>query len=448
MALLTVSSSSLDKRTSIISIGILGLMFFIFGFNSWINSILVPYFKIGCELNNFESYLIVFAMYSAYLIMAIPSSFILKRIGFKRGIMYGLFCTALGASIFIPAAYERSYPIFLLGSFVIGAGSAMLQAAANPYVTIIGPLNTSVRRMAIMGVCNKFAGLVAPLIFAAVVLKVSDSDLFVQLQSNSLDLATKNALLDSLVRRVILPYGVFAAFLVAVGIAIRYSILPEINMEEESEEAAKVNSSHTSIFQYPYLVLGVVAMFLHIGTQVVTIDTIISYAQTMGMNMLEAKVFPSYTLALVIFGNVLGIFLIPKIVSQTHMFQTCCVLGLLFSLGVIFGNTNVVFLGHQANISIWFLVSIGLANSLIYAGIWPLAIRDLGRFTKLGSSMLIMALFGNAIVPLIFGHIADTGSLRTAYFWILLPSFAFLVFYAFYGYKIKHWTKSTFKANG
>jgi glucose/galactose transporter len=448
MALLTVSSSSLDKRTSFISIGILGLMFFIFGFNSWINSILVPYFKIGCELNNFESYLIVFAMYSAYLIMAIPSSFILKRIGFKRGIMYGLFCTALGASIFIPAAYERSYPIFLLGSFVIGAGSAMLQAAANPYVTIIGPLNTSVRRMAIMGVCNKFAGLMAPLIFAAVVLKVSDSDLFVQLQSNSLDLATKNALLDSLVRRVILPYGIFAAFLVAVGIAIRYSILPEINMEEESEEAAKVNSSHTSIFQYPYLMLGVVAMFLHIGTQVVTIDTIISYAQTMGMNMLEAKVFPSYTLALVIFGNVLGIFLIPKIVSQTHMFQTCCVLGLLFSLGVIFGNTNVVFLGHQANISIWFLVSIGLANSLIYAGIWPLAIRDLGRFTKLGSSMLIMALFGNAIVPLIFGHIADTGSLRTAYFWILLPSFAFLVFYAFYGYKIKHWTKSTFKTNG
>jgi len=445
MSLSTVDSSSIDKRTSYIAMAILGLMFFIFGFTSWINSILIPYFKIGCELSYFESYLIVFIQYCAYLIMAIPASIILKKTGFKLGIMYGFFCTALGAAIFIPAAYMRSYPVFLIGAFFIGAGSAILQAAANPYVTIIGPLNTSVKRMAIMGVCNKFAGLVAPLIFAAAVLKVSDSDLFLQLQSNTLDLVTKNALLDSLVRRVMLPYGIFAAFLIIIGIVIRFSILPEINTEKESEEAAAINSGRTSIFQYPYLVLGVVAMFLHIGTQVVTIDTIISYAQTMGMDLLEAKVFPSYTLALVIFGNVLGIFLIPRIVSQMHIFQACCILGFLLSFGVIWGNIDVLFLGHQANISIWFLVGIGLANSLIYAGIWPLAIHDLGRFTKLGSSMLIMALFGNAIVPLIFGHLADTGSLRMAYFWILLPSFAFLIFYAFHGHKINNWSKRSTK---
>ena len=209
------------RKTSVAAMAILGLMFFIFGFTSWVNSILVPYFKIGCELNHFQSYLIVFALYSAYLIMAIPSSAILKRVGFKRGIMYGFFCTALGALIFIPAAWWRSYPVFLAGSFVIGAGSAMLQAAANPYVTMIGPINTTVKRMAIMGICNKFAGLVAPLIFAAVVLKVTDSDLFVQLESATLDPAARSVMLDSLVHRVMVNYAVFAALLSGIWCLIR-----------------------------------------------------------------------------------------------------------------------------------------------------------------------------------------------------------------------------------
>lgn len=443
MAYTTVNAATLSKRTSMIAMAILGLMFFIFGFTSWVNAILVPYFKIGCELNHFQSYLIVFFLYSAYLIMALPSSALLKKVGFKRGIMYGFFCTALGALIFIPAAYWRSYPVFLAGSFVIGAGSAILQAAANPYVTIIGPIGTTVKRMAIMGVCNKLAGLLAPLIFAAAVLKVTDSDLFAQLQSGLLDEAARTAMLDSLVRRVMLPYGIFALFLIGVGIAIRYSVLPEINTDEESQQAAAVNSSRTSVFQFPYLVLGVAAMFLHIGTQVVTIDTIISYAQSMGMDLLEAKVFPSYTLSLVILGNLLGIVLIPKILSQTRVFQICCTLGLLLSIGVVWSHVPVTLLGHQADSSIWFLVGLGLANSLVYGGIWPLAIRDLGRFTKTGSSMLIMALFGNAVVPLIYGYIADTASLRDAYFWILLPSYVYLIFYATYGYKITSWSKKT-----
>lgn len=184
-------------------------------------------------------------------------------------------------------------------------------------------------------------------------------------------------------------------------------------------------------------------MFLHIGTQVVTIDTIISYAQSMGMDLLEAKVFPSYTLSLVILGNLLGIVLIPKILSQTRVFQLCCTLGLLLSIGVVWSHVPVTLLGHRADSSIWFLVGLGLANSLVYGGIWPLAIRDLGRFTKTGSSMLIMALFGNAVVPLIYGYIADTASLRDAYFWILLPSYVYLIFYATYGHKITSWSKQT-----
>ncbi len=436
-----VCFSEVRKKRSNTAMFLLGIMFFIFGFNSWINSILVPYFKTGFELNHFQSYLIVFAMYLSYLIMSLPASHLLKKTGYKRGIMYGFFTVSLGALLFLPAASYRSYAIFLLGQFVMGLGLATLQTAANPYVTVIGPIDTSVRRMAIMGIVNKFAGLIAPLVFATVVFKVSDATLLSRLDFPGLSISEKDFLLGELVRRVMVPYGVYAIFLFFIGLVFRYSNLPEIDLEKENESES-TGQEKGSVFAYPYLVLGVLAMFLHISTQVVTIDTIISYAGTMGINMIDAKVFPSYTLALVILGNVLGILLIPRIISQLRVFQVCCVLGLLLSLGVVSGSCYVDFLGFRAQLSIWFLVGIGLANSLIYAGIWPLAIRQLGKYTKTGSSLLVMALFGNAVTPLLYGWIGDSYSLHTAYAWILLPSFSFLVYYSFSGYRLTSWTNN------
>jgi glucose/galactose transporter len=432
-----------QKRTSLMAMVILGMMFFIFGFTSWINSILVPFFKAGCELTHFQSYLIVFAMYFAYLIMALPAGSMLKRIGYKRGIMLGFFTVALGALTFIPAAWLRSYPLFLLGSFVMGLGSATLQSAANPYVTVIGPLDTTTKRMAIMGICNKLAGMLAPLIFAAVIFTPADDAMFKMLETATMEAGEKAAMLDELVRRVIVPYAVFAAFLVCVGLAIRYSKLPEIDLAKENKAVAGgEDSTKRSVFDFPYLILGVIAMFFHISTQVVTVDTIVSYAASFGVNMNDAKFFPSATFALVIFGNVLGALLIPKVISQTRVFRICCALGLVLSVGVIWGNFPVSAAGFEVGASIWFLVGLGLANSLIYAGIWPLAIRNLGRFTKTGSSMLIMALFGNAVTPLIYGAIVDaSGSYKTAYLWILLPCFAYLVWYSFHGYKITSWKR-------
>ena len=428
-----------EKRQVITGIIIIGIVFFIIGFVSWVNSILIPYFRIACELTNYQSYFVTFAFYIAYLVMSIPVSYLLKKTGYKKGMMYGFFCLAAGALLFVPAALDRTYWIFLTGLFTMGTGLSVLQAAANPYITIIGPIETAARRISIMGVCNKFAGIVSPIIFAAVVLGKSQN-ILTSVESGLLNGIEKEAALNELMRGVILPYSILSLILLTIGLFIYKSKLPDINPEEENEEIATANCGKTSVFQFPYLLLGVLALFLHVGTQVVAIDTIISYAQTMGMDLLEAKTFPSYTLSLVILGNVLGVLLIPKIISQTRVFQICCTLGFLLSLGVVWGNTQVDFLGHHANISIWFLVGIGLANSLVYGGIWPLAIRGLGRFTKTGSSMLIMALFGNAVVPLIYGYIADTASLRIAYFWILLPGFAYLMFYAFCGYRITSWS--------
>lgn len=435
---ISTEKTSTDWST-VISIAIIGLLFFIFGFVSWVNAILIPYFKIACELSNFQSYMVAFAFYIAYFFMSVPSSFLLEKVGFKKGMMFGFFTMASGAFLFVPAALSRAYPIFLIGLFLIGTGLALLQSAANPYITIVGPIDRAAQRISMMGLCNKVAGIIAPLIFAAVVLKVTDSELFKLLDSGLLGETEKANLLDELIRRVILPYSILATLLILAGILIRYSPLPEINTEQSNKsESDDLGTEKTSVFQYPYLILGALAIFFHVGAQVIAIDTIIGYAKSMGLNLLEAKIFPSYTLGAAMCGYMLGVITIPRFIMQQKAFLACTVLGLLLSFGVLLFQGNVIVFGHKTDISIWFLCALGLPNSLIWAGIWPLAIKGLGKFTKIGSSIMIMGLCGNAITPLLYGHLADMYNVRFAYV-ILIPCYLYLIFYALYGHRIKSW---------
>jgi glucose/galactose transporter len=433
----TVEVGSLSKRKTVISILIIGLLFFIFGFVSWINAILIPYFKIACELTNFQAYLVAFAFYISYFVMSVPSAYMLKRTGFKKGMMYGFWIMAIGAFIFVPAARIRTYEVFLLGLFILGAGLAVLQTAANPYITVLGPKERAAQRISIMGILNKGAGILAPLLFAAVILKATDSELFNQLPT--MGEAEKDAALDELIRRVIVPYACVGAVLFGLGLFVRFSPLPEINTEQESAEIASANSGKTSIFQFPHLILGALAIFIHVGTQVIAIDTIIGYAQSMNIDLMEAKDFPPYTLAATICGYIIGIICIPRFIRQVNMLRICTILGGLFTLGIIFMSGEVTLLGHRADISIWFVVLLGLANSLVWAGIWPLALDGLGKFTKLGASIMIMGLCGNAILPLFYGHFADVYDVRTAY-WVLFPCYLYLIYYAVYGHRIRRWT--------
>jgi MFS transporter, FHS family, L-fucose permease len=432
----SIQASSLTKRDTRISIIIIGLLFFIFGFVSWVNAILIPYFKIACELSNFKSYLVTFAFYISYFIMSVPSSYLLKSVGFKKGMMIGFWVMAVGAFIFVPAALSRTYEIFLIGLFTLGTGLAILQTAANPYITVLGPKERAAQRISIMGIFNKGAGILAPLIFAAVVLRVGDTELFKQL--GTMEEAEKNAALDELIRRVIVPYSIVGTVLFGLGLMVRFSPLPEIDTEHETSDVAAANSDKTSIFQFPHLILGAFAIFVHVGTQVIAIDTIIGYANSMNIGLVEAKVFPSYTLFATICGYVLGISLIPKFISQVNMLRICTLLGTIFTLLIIYTSGQVNFLEHTADISIWFVVLLGLANSLVWAGIWPLALDGLGRFTKLGASIMIMGLCGNAIMPLFYGYVADLHNVRVAY-WVLFPCYLYLVFYAVYGHRIRKW---------
>ncbi|AMQ57113.1 sugar MFS transporter [Algoriphagus sanaruensis] len=431
-----VRADQLSQKDTWISIGIIGMLFFIFGFVSWVNAILIPYFKIAFTLSNFDSYLVAFAFYISYLVMSVPSSYLLKAVGFKKGMMFGFFAMAIGTFIFVPAAMSRTYEIFLLGLFTLGTGLAVLQTAANPYVTVLGPKENAAQRISVMGIFNKGAGILAPILFAAVILRVGDNELFQQLDSMSRE--AKDAALDELIRRVILPYSIVGTVLLCLGIFVRFSPLPEIDTEHETAEVAEANSGKTSIFQFPHLILGAIAIFLHVGTQVIAIDTVIPYANSFGIGLMEAKVFPSYTLAFTILGYLIGISLIPKVISQVNVLRICTLLGTGFTLLIIFTSGQVTILGITTDISIWFVVLLGLANSLVWAGIWPLALDGLGRFTKLGASIMIMGLCGNAIMPLAYGAVADAVNVQQAY-WVLFPCYLYLVFYAVQGHKIRKW---------
>ncbi|HEY8915903.1 MAG TPA: sugar MFS transporter [Chitinophaga sp.] len=429
-------AGTLRKREVAISLVIIGMLFFVFGFVSWVNAILIPYFRIACELTHFESYLVTFAFYIAYLVMSVPSAYLIRRLGFKKGIMAGFWVMAAGALLFIPAALYRTYPLFLTGLFTIGLGLAVLQTAANPYVTILGKPERAAQRISIMGIFNKGAGIIAPLVLGAVVLRADDSALFAQLSGMADDV--KAAFLDALIRRVIPPYTIITIVLFLLGLTVRYSALPEINTEVENEELAVANAGKKSILQFPHLILGAVAIFLHVGTQVIAVDTIIGYADSMGLSLQQAKVFPSFTLFATITGYVIGIVVIPRWVSQLHALQFCTLLGSVLTCCILLLQGRVQLFGYSADISLWFVVLLGLANSLVWAGIWPWALKDLGRYTKLGASVMIMGLCGNAILPLIYGRLADLYSVRAGYI-ILLPCYMYLVFYAFKGYRIKTW---------
>lgn len=420
-----------NRKQYYFSLAMCGCLFFVFGLVSWVNSILIPYFKIACDLQSgVQTYLVTFAFYIAYLVMTVPASFLLKKVGYKKGAMIGLFIMATGTLLFWPAALTRTYAMFLAALFVIGTSLAILQSVANPFVTIIGPHESAAKRISIMGICNKFAGIIAPLLFAAVVIRPEDKTIMEAVEKGLLVGPAKDAALDEMIRGVIPPYLVLTVFLAIFAVTFFKSPIKDINPDKDNKSVGD-SQDRKSVWAYPYLVLGVVALFCHLGSQQISIATIIEYAQSMGMSLDAAKVFPSYTLACILCGYLIGVVTIPKYISQQKALVICTITGLILS-------SLVLLLPVKA--SIWCVVLLGIPNSLIYAGIWPLAIRGLGKWTTLGSSLLVMALCGNAILSLLYGVMTDHMSLQASY-WLLIPCFAFMIYYAVWGYKIESWKK-------
>jgi glucose/galactose transporter len=419
-----MNSTKKAVQANWITIGTIGVFFFIFGFITWLNGILIPYLKISCELNHFQSYLVAFAFYIAYVLMAIPSSWVLKKTGLKSGMMIGLFVMAAGALLFIPAAFTRTYSFFLSGLFIMGTGLALLQTAANPYITILGPIESAAQRISIMGICNKSAGIIATYLFGVMALK--DGDALLE-KLKSMDLVQKAAALDNLASRIIIPYLAMAGMLVLVGIMVKISGLPEIDPNvQNAGDDKEGHVSRTSIFQYPFLLLGVLAIFCDVGLEIIAGDTIISYGLSQGIPISIAKHFTSLTMLASILGYTAGIIAIPKYISQVKALKICAVLGITLTIAAI---------GLRKLASVVFIALLGMANALIWPSVWPLALEGLGRFTRIGSSLLIMGNLGGALLPLLYGRLADVMNPQQAYL-IVIPCYFFILYYAAYGHNV------------
>jgi MFS transporter, FHS family, L-fucose permease len=415
-----------QQKSYLLPMIIIGALFFIFGFVTWVNGTLIPYLKIACQLKtDLESYLVATAFFIAYTVMAIPSSYVLNKTGYKKGMAIGLFIMAIGAIIFIPAANSRSFDLFLIGLFIIGTGLALLQTASNPYVSIIGPIESAATRISFMGISNKIAGILAGLIFGYIALKDAD---VLEAKLKTLDAAAKDVVLNELASRVIVPYIIIAGILVTLAIAILFSGLPDIQDEGESKVSdsnTPKSAAKTSVFQFPHLLLGVLALFLYVGVEVMAGDTIISYGKSLGIELSTARFFTQMTLAFMLIGYVIGIFSIPKYISQAMALRICSILGVLFTLGAVVTN------GYT---SVIFIAMLGLANSLMWPAIFPLAIDGLGRFTKMGSALLIMGISGGAILPLLYGKLSLSMGTRHAYL-LMVPCYLFILYYAMKGHK-------------
>jgi glucose/galactose transporter len=416
-----MSTKSGNYTTPLILIGIL---FFTFGYITWTNGALIPILKVVCNLRtDVQAFFVTFAFYIAYTFLAIPSSAILRKTGFKGGMVLGLFVVALGSLIFIPAAQGRTYGLFLTGLFVQATGLTILQTAVNPYVSILGPIESAARRISIMGLFNKGAGIIAPLVLGAVVLRKNEN---VEEHLKSLtDVVTKNAYLDQLAGRLIAPYVILALVLSAVAVLIWKSNLPTLDAEEEDEKIG-VASGKTSVFQYPNLVLGIAAIFFYVGAEVIAGDAIGLYGRNLGIDLAKSTTFTAYTLTGMLIGYLFSIVAIPKYLSQEKSLTISAVLGLLLTAGAFLTSGMT---------SVYFMASLGIANAPMWPAIFPMGIKGLGRFTKTGAALLIMGIAGGAVMSLIFAAMMKAGHPQQA-FWIMALCYVYILFYALRGHKI------------
>lgn len=435
----TNTGNSQSSQGNLGPITIIAGLFFIFGFITWINGALIPFMKTISELTSAQSLLVASAFYISYVIMALPSSFILTKIGYRKGMSLGLFVMGIGALVFIPAAEARTYWMFLSGIFIQGAGMTLLQTAVNPYITILGPIESAAKRIAIMGIANKVAGALGSLIFGALLLSGIDE---INQKLSYVETNEKIELLNTMADSVVIPYIVMAVVLFILGLLIRKAPLPHVEAEPIKETKDGVTTK-TSIFQFPHLWLGVLTLFMYVGVEVIAGDTIIAYGISLGIPGADAKFFTTFTLLAMVGTYALGVVLIPKYMSQTTALKISAVIGVILSFCIVFttGYTSVLF-----------VAALGIANALVWPAVWPLTLKGLGKFTKTASALLIMAISGGAIIPPLYGRLVDnnkadliaqgvsealaSADASTKGYWILLPCYLIILYYSIAGHKL------------
>ncbi|MBL8882422.1 MAG: sugar MFS transporter [Hyphomicrobium sp.] len=394
----------------------IAVLFFIFGFVTWLNGPLITFVKLAFDLDDVNAFLVPMAFYLSYFFLALPASAVLRRTGMKAGMALGLFVMAAGAFVFGEFTTLRQYPGALTGLFVIGAGLSLLQTASNPYISIIGPIESAAQRIAFMGLANKFAGVLAPIVFGALVLHGLDD--FASKVQAAPTAQAREALLDAFARQVRGPYLVMAGLLALLGVWIARSRLPDLSPAAVNDAAGE--DKRRSVLEFPNLWLGVVCLFLYVGVEVMAGDAIGVYGAGFGLPLARTALFTSYTLFAMMLGYAAGLLVIPRFISQERYLAVSAALGVVLTIGA--------YLTH-GYVSVGFIAALGFANAMMWPAIFPLAIRGLGRHTETGSALLIMAIAGGALMPYAFALLKQHVDFQLAYAALAVPSYLFILYY-------------------
>ena len=456
-----MTNTAVKQNTTLIPMIILTILFFIFGFVTWLNGPLIPFFKLACELTEAQAYFVTFAFYIAYFVMAIPSSWVIEKVGYKNGLTLGLIVIAIGAFLFYPAAEVRTYGLFLIALFVMGTGLAILQTAANPYVVVIGPRDSAAARISVLGIANKLAGFIAPLALTALVL--SNMADYTEDKIAVLDAVAKSNALDALALQLQKPYIYMGLIILGLAAFIKVSPLPEIDLDEDGHVA------HMNLFQqirgamkHPQLVLGFITLAVYLACEVLAGDSIGGFGKQLGVYGDNGDFYlklTSFTMTAMVIGYIAGILFIPKYLSQPTALKASAILGVILVLLIVTVSPDIMVQlpGMPAlPLVVLFVALMGLANALCWPAIWPMALEGLGGFTKIAGAILIMGIIGGAVFPLIYGAWADSINLaneaqgiaetaksgnQIAYL-MLLPAYLMILFFAVKGHKIRSWSKT------
>lgn len=421
-----------SKQSSVVPMAIIAVLFFILGFATWLNGSLMPYLSQILKLTPFQGSLILFSFYIAVTFTAIPSAMLIKKVGYKNGMALGMTVMMVAGLLFIPAAKSQIFPLFLLAQLVMGTGQTLLQTAINPYVVRLGPEESAAARISIMGILNKGAGVIAPMVFTALILNNF---------TGTVGQALSQTQIDSMANSLILPYLGMALFIGVLAFAVKKSPLPELAKEEENSSSSLSEVKET--LSHPNLALGVIAIFVYVAVEVIAGDTIGTFALSLGIE--GYSVMTSYTMVCMVVGYILGITLIPRFISQQKALSISATLGVILTLAILFvdtqssiiANTVLVPLGGVQLPDVLLMIAfLGLANAIVWPAVFPLALSGMGKLTSTGSALLVMGIAGGAFGPMFWGLLSGLSSLQMGYS-VMLPCYLFILFYAVKGHKMK-----------
>jgi len=413
------ASRSAGGTSPLAAMAIIGGMFFIFGFVTFLNGPLITFVKLAFRVNDALAFLVPFAFYISYFVFSLPAAAVLKRTGMKRGMALGLGVMALGAACFGQFATMRIFPGAITGLFVIGAGLSILQTASNPYVSIMGPIGSAAQRIAFMGICNKGAGILAPLLFSILVMQGIGQ--FADRIAAAHDPVAKEALLNSFAAKIHDPYMMMAGLLALLAVLVVLSPLPDIG--DEANETPAHDDAARSLFSYPQLWFGFVCLFFYVGVEVMAADAIGTYGNGFGLPLDQTKFFTAFTMAGMLAGYVAGLVLTPRFVAQETYLSFSAILAIALSLGAFL---------TKGYLSVGLVAGLGFANAMMFPAIFPLGIQGLGRHTETGSAIMVMGIAGGAVLPQLFAHLKDAVGFQTMFACLMVPAYAYILFFGLF----------------